>query len=105
MKQTPPFQLQDTEQCLPENGRVHFGGTQHPVDKDDRHFDNLEPTDVSREFHLNLESIPLEMDMIQVDGLQYAPTIAFKPSRRVMYLHTGHPTDINRGKVGHQHTS
>ena len=56
-------------------------------------------------FHLNLEAVALEADLIEFDGLQHPTLVADKARRGVMYLEPGDDPHVFRGEITHQHTA
>ena len=64
-----PTETHYTKHSFAKDAATHFGGAQFTIDKDDGHFLNLEPTLVSGVFHFYLESVSLETDIIEINGL------------------------------------
>ena len=56
-------------------------------------------------FHLDLETVALEADLIKFDGLQYPPLVADKARCGVVYLEPGDYPHVFRGEITHQHPS
>ena len=79
-----PFQLDDTEYGLPKDAAVHFGSSKFAINKNNRYFCNMETAFVSSKFHFNLESIPFEADIVQVDGFKYFTAVTYKAGSGVM---------------------
>ena len=60
---------------------------------------------MSRELHLDLERISLELDSVKVNRQQHLATIAHVACRGVAYLHSRDQADIGRCEVAHEHSS
>ena len=80
-----PAQTHHAKERLAEDAAAHLARAFAAVDKHHRHLLNLEANLVGGVFHLNLESIALEADLIEVDGLQHATAIADEASGGVVY--------------------
>ena len=68
-----PPQLNHAPQGLKEDARVHLARSQHAVHKHDGYLLDPEAHAVGSELHLDLEGIDLELDGVQIDGLQHLP--------------------------------
>jgi len=89
-----PAQAHDTEEGLAEDAARHLAGALAAVDEDDGHLLDAEPYLVGRKLHLNLETIALETNLVQLDGLQHAAPVAHEARRRVVHLESCHRLHI-----------
>ena len=56
-------------------------------------------------FHLDLETITLETDLVELDGLQHTALVTHKTSGGIVNAETGDDLHVYRGKVTHQYTT
>lgn len=89
-----PTQLDDTPQGFEKDAAIHFARAQDAIDEHDGNFLDDEAHAVGCEFHLYLERIALELDAIQIDGLQHLTAIAHIARRRVTHLHARNQAHI-----------
>ena len=87
------------EDCLAEYTGVHFGCAELTIYKDYGVFYNLESMFVTLEFHFNLESVSLELNLIEVDSLKHPAAIANEPGCAVAERHAGDYSHIRRSEV------
>ena len=73
-----PAETHHTEECLAEDATRHLADALTTIDEDNTHFLDLKTNLIGGVFHLNLETVALETDLIEFDGLQYATLVALK---------------------------
>ena len=73
-----PAQSHHAEECLAEDAAIHLAHALAPVYEDDGHLLDAETDFVGSELHFDLEGIAFETDLIEFDGLQHAPFVAFE---------------------------
>ena len=95
--------MNNTEKRFGEDTAAHFAGSQHAVDKDNRHFDDFRATLSSRELHFDLEGIAFEADLIQFDCLERVTLIADEAGCSIVNIDTQNETHILAGEITHQH--
>ena len=91
-----PAQLDYTPQRFKENAAVHLARAQHAIDKHDGHLLDLEAHAVGGKLHLDLEGVALELDGVEIDGLEHLAAIAHEACRGVTHLHAGNQSHIGR---------
>ena len=100
-----PAESHHTEERLTEDAARHLTRTLATVDEDDAHLLDLESNLIGCVFHLYLETIALETNLIRFDGFQHATLVALEACRGVVYLKSRDETHLFRGEITHQHPS
>ena len=73
-----PAESHHTEECLAEDAARHLTDALATVHKDDAHLLDLETDLIGRVFHLYLETIALETDLVEFDGLQHTTLVTLE---------------------------
>lgn len=94
----------DSEEGLTEDAGIHFRRAEHAVGEHYRHLTDAEAELMGSEFHLNLEGIAFEADVVEVNGPEHICFIADKTRRRVADRQSRDEAHIFRGEVAHQHS-
>ena len=100
-----PAQTHHAKERLAEDAAAHFARALATVDEHHRHLLDLEANLVGGVFHLNLEGIALEADLIEVDGLQHTATVADEARGGVVDADARDKAHILRGEVAHQYAA
>ena len=100
-----PTQLDHPPQRLKEDAAVHLARAQNTVNEHNGYLLDGEAHAMGCELHLNLECIALELDGIQVDGLQHLATVAHIAGSGIFHLHARNQPDIGRRIITHQHSA
>ena len=97
--------MHHTEERLTEDATRHLAGALLAVHEDDTHLLDLKADLMGGVFHLDLESVTLETDLVEFDGLKHTTLVAHETSCGVMYFETRDDSNVLGGKVTHQYTT
>lgn len=89
-----PTQPHDTEERLAEYATAHLRHAFAPVHENYRHLLYLETYLIGGVFHLNLEAISLEPDLVKLDSLKHLTAITLEAGRCIVNLETGNKPHI-----------
>ena len=91
---------QDAEKGLAEDSARHLGGSFGAFDEDDRDFTEPEPEPPGGVFHLDLESVTLHADGVEVDGFQRTAGVADESGRGVVQGQARDEPGVCRPEIG-----
>ena len=92
----------DAEEGFTEDAAGHLACAQLAVDEDNGHFLYPEAEAQGGVFHLYLEGVALEADVVQADGLQHFARPADEARRGVAQRDAEYCADVGGGVVGHE---
>ena len=95
-------QAHDAEKRFSEDAAGHLARPQLTIDEDHWNFLYFEAEAEGGIFHLYLEGIALEVDVIQADGFQYLARPANKAGCSVAQGDAEDSTDVGRGIIRHE---
>lgn len=98
-------QTHHAKKGLAKDTTTHFAHALTTIDEDHRHLFYFEPYFVGGVFHLNLEAIALETNLIQWDCFKNTAFVALESGRCIMHVEARHQPDVLGGEVAHQHSS
>src|SRR6266571_3992109 len=84
---------------LAHNMALHFGATLEAIGKNDRHLDYFHALTPKFVRHLDLETVAVGPDLIEIDRLQSPAAEALIPARRIGERHPGRDLHIFGGAL------
>ena len=104
-RHTVPTETHHTEERFTEDATRHLADALATIDEDNTYLLDLETNFISSVFHLDLETVALEADLVELDGLQHATLVALEAGCGVVHLEACDEAHVFRGEVTHQHTT